>query len=97
MANSPHMLRPLFGSLDERDLERQLLRQSVGELTACRHACADCGRTPLIGERVHRYPRGETVCALCRPRRSEDPVTTDLVRHSERGQSVRVRARPVVA
>jgi hypothetical protein len=91
------MLRPLFGILDERDLERQLLRQSVGELTACRHSCVDCGRTPLIGERVHRYPRGETVCALCRPARTSDPVTTDTVRHSERGHSVRVRPRSAAA
>lgn len=86
------MLRPLLG-FQERDLERQLLKQSVGELTAGRHPCADCGRTPLIGERVHRYPRGETVCALCRPQRSGEPVSTELVRHCERGQSVRLRPR----
>ncbi len=90
------MLRPLLG-LQERDLERQLLRQSVDELAADRHACADCGRTPLIGEQVHRFPRGETVCALCRPARAADPVSTDLVRHSERGQSVRVRPRASLA
>lgn len=90
------MLRPLLG-LQERDLERQLLRQSVDELAAGRHACADCGRTPLIGERAHRYPRGETVCALCRPARTEDPVSTDLVRHSECGHSVRVRPRAPIA
>ncbi len=89
------MLRPLLG-INERDLERQLLRQSVGELTACRHACADCGRTPLIGESVHRYARGETVCALCRPARTTEPLSTDLVRHSERGQSVRLRPRLAV-
>lgn len=86
------MLRPLL-ALQERDLERQLLRQSVGELTACRHECADCGRNPLIGEQVHRYPRGETVCALCRPHRVAEPLATDVVRHSERGQSVRLRPR----
>lgn len=86
------MLRPLLG-MDERDLERQLLRQSVGDLTAGRHACADCGRTPLIGEQVHRYPRGQTVCALCRPARAEEPTGTEPVRHCERGHSVRVRPR----
>ena len=86
------MLRPLLG-LHERDLERQLLKQSVGELTACRHECVDCGRSPLIGERVHRYPRGETVCALCRPLHAAEPISTDFVRHSERGHSVRLRPR----
>lgn len=89
------MLRPLL-ALQERDLERQLLRQSVGELAACRHSCVHCGRTPLTGEQVHRYPRGETVCALCRPLRSAEPLSTDLVRHSEAGHSVRLRPRVVV-
>lgn len=79
--------------LTESDLERHLLRRGVGELLAGRHACADCGRTPLVGERVHRYPRGETVCALCRPTRSAEPTSTELVLHSERGQTVRVRPR----
>ena len=40
---------------DRDDLERELLRKSVGALTAGRHECADCGRTPLVGEHVHRY------------------------------------------
>jgi hypothetical protein len=86
------MLRPLLG-LSERDLERQLLRRGVGELEADRHRCVDCGRTPLVGERVHRYARGETVCELCSPLRVADPETSQLVRHSEHGHTVRVRAR----
>jgi hypothetical protein len=86
------MLRPLLG-ITERDLERQLLRRGVGELAAGRHSCADCGRTPLVGERVHRYARGETVCELCRPLRATEPEGSDLVRHAERGQTVRLRAR----
>jgi hypothetical protein len=86
------MLRPLLG-LTERDLERRLLQRGVGELSASRHACADCGRTPLVGEQVHRYPRGETVCALCRPSRAVEPLSTELVLHSERGQTVRLRPR----
>lgn len=86
------MLRPLLG-ISERDLERQLLRRGVCELEAGRHACADCGRTPLVGETVHRYARGEIVCALCRPLRAAEPEGTELVRHSERGQAVRLRTR----
>ena len=34
-------------------LERLLLRHGVGALEADRHRCADCGRSPLIGEHVH--------------------------------------------
>ena len=86
------MLRPLLG-LTEDDLERQLLRQSVDLLSAGRHACNDCGRTPLIGERVHRFSRGEIVCELCRPAHRGEPQSSDLVRHSERGNAVRVRPR----
>lgn len=86
------MLRPLLG-ITEKDLERHLLRRGVGELSAGRHACADCGRTPLVGEQVHRYPRGETVCALCRPMRSADPMSSERVSHSEAGHTVRLRPR----
>ncbi|PTL56443.1 MULTISPECIES: hypothetical protein [Solirubrobacterales] len=85
------MFRPLLG-LSERDLERQLLRNSVGRLRADRHACADCGRTPLVGEHVHLYG-SRTVCQLCRPHRRAEPESTVVVHHSERGQAVRLRAR----
>jgi hypothetical protein len=89
------MLRPLLG-ISEDDLERQLLRRGVGLLAEGRQGCADCGRTPLVGERVHRYERGVVVCELCRALRSDDPESTDVVRHSERGHTVRVlRARLV--
>lgn len=84
------MLRPILG-LCEDDLERQLLRRSVGLLAAGRHACSDCGRTPLVGERVHRFSRGEVVCELCREAHPGQPQSSDLVRHSERGQTVRLR------
>jgi len=86
------MFRTLLG-LSEDDLERQLLRQSVGLLEAGRHECSDCKRTPLIGERVHRFSRGEIVCELCRPAHAGEPESSDLVRHSERGHAVRLRPR----
>jgi hypothetical protein len=87
------MLLRLHG-ISELDLERQLLRRGVGELAADRHACADCGRTPLVGERYHRYARGKVVCELCRAHHDDLPQTSDVVRHSERGHAVRLRARP---
>jgi len=76
-------------TLSESDLELALLRKSVGTLAAGRHVCADCGRTPLVGERVFRFARHGAVCALCRPLRAAEPETVELVRHSERGQTVR--------
>lgn len=83
--------------ISEPDLERQLLRRGVTELSAARHACADCGRTPLIGERYHRYGQGKVVCELCRPQHADAPQASDVVRHSERGHAVRLRVRPAAA
>ena len=83
--------------ISEPDLERHLLREGVHELKASRQSCVDCGRTPLVGERYHRYARGRVVCELCRPRHDDAPQTTDTVRHFERGQTVRLVARAAVA
>jgi hypothetical protein len=70
-------------------LERQLLRKGLGALTRDRHACADCGRTPLPGERVFLYDHDALVCALCRPVRGEDPERTEVVHHTEHERTVR--------
>ena len=78
-------------SPSEPEFERHLLRLGVDGLTEERSRCNDCGRTPLIGEDVHLYDRGELVCELCRQLRREPPVSTERVRHSEYGQAVRLR------
>jgi hypothetical protein len=80
-------------TLHETDLEAALLRKSVGSLTAGRHSCADCGRTPLVGERMYRYGRHCAVCALCTPQRRAEPDAVELVRHFERGHTVKRVAR----
>lgn len=77
-------------TLGEQDLERALLRRSVGTLEEERHVCADCGRTPLIGETVYRFARGASVCELCRQLRRGEPEDSLLVRHTEDGLAVRV-------
>lgn len=74
-------------------LERLLLRRGVGTLAADRHRCVDCGRTPLVGEWVHQYEhRHGIVCELCRALSSEQPTTSETVRHFELGHTVRVTA-----
>ena len=83
----PRMLPTLLPA----DLELRLLRKGVGELTAGRAPCGDCGRTPLFGERVHLYGI-VAVCDLCRPRRRDAPDRSERVHHCEHGQTVRVRA-----
>ena len=73
------------------DFERLLFRAAVDDLSLDRARCRDCGRTPLVGEDVHRYERGVVVCELCRMLRSDAPESTERVRHSEFGQAVRLR------
>jgi hypothetical protein len=84
------MLRTLLG-ISEPDLERELLRKGVGAREAGRRPCSDCGRTPLVGERVHIYARGAVVCELCRPHRRKAPERSQVVPHTERGHTVRLR------
>lgn len=78
----------------ERDIEqfeRVLLQRGVGALEADRDRCADCRRTPLIGEHVHLYTGvAGIVCELCSALRPEPAVASELVRHSEHGHTVRV-------
>ncbi len=85
---------PVDSPLSTTDrLQRHLLRRCVGELTADRHSCRDCERTPLIGERVYIYDGGEVVCELCRQLHREAPRASQLVRHSEHGHAVRLTVR----
>lgn len=74
-------------------LERHLLRKGVGARSATRRACADCGRTPLIGEQVHHYEQGGEVCELCRTLRREEPVRSERVWGGEHGHAVRLTVR----
>jgi hypothetical protein len=81
-------------ALTETDLELALLRKGVGARVAGRDACTDCGRSPLVGERMYHFAgEGGSVCALCRPRRNAEPDAVELVRHFERGHTVRLVAR----
>jgi hypothetical protein len=83
----------MLPTLHETDLEAALLRKSVGSLTAGRSTCEDCGRTPLVGERMYRFGRHSAVCALCTPLRGAEPDAVELVRHFERGHTVKRVAR----
>jgi hypothetical protein len=79
---------------DAEQLERFLLRRGVGSLTADRHRCIDCERTPLVGEHIYTYERQRgIVCELCSQLRRKAPLTSEVVRHSEFGHTVRLTAR----
>ena len=77
-------------------LEKALLRRSMGERETSRHRCVHCHRTPLTGEVVHVYatPSGERlVCELCRPLRRESPLRSELMHAPEHQRSVRLMRR----
>ncbi len=74
--------------IDSLPFERHLLRKGVGTRARSDSRCADCDRTPLIGERVHRYHDGVMRCELCRPLRREEPVASDLVHGPAHGHCV---------
>ena len=81
----------LLPTLTPADLELRLLRKGLGERSGDIDACADCGRTPLTGERLHRDENGSAVCELCRPRHRVTITRTELVCHPEHGHTVKVR------
>ena len=61
------------------EIETVLTRRSVGALASERVCCADCRRTPLVGELMYLYGR-HAVCELCRPRHRAEPDSSALVR-----------------
>jgi hypothetical protein len=65
------------------ELERQLLRSSVGDMTAHRRACSNCGRSPLVGERIQvfagRNGRERALCDLCAPQAGDEPLRMERV------------------
>jgi hypothetical protein len=73
------------------EFERAMVRLSIEDLAAERAHCADCGRTPLLGEDVHLYEGGLVVCELCRQLRFDPPLAVERVRHAEHGLTVRLR------
>ncbi len=81
----------LLPTLTPADLELRLLRKGLGERREDAAACADCGRTPLTGERLHRDEKGAAVCELCRPKHRVTIARTELVCHPEHGHTVKVR------
>lgn len=72
------------------DLERRLLRRGVMALAAGADRCDGCHRTPLVGERVHVYDGGRTLCELCRHERREAPLHSHAIHSIEQGHTVRV-------
>lgn len=49
-----------------------LLRKSVGSMVRSRSRCADCHRTPLVGERLNELDSGRVICDLCLSGMPED-------------------------
>ena len=66
------------------------VRASMRALEDRRSGCADCRRTPLVGETVFFF--GErVVCELCRPLRHGVPSREEVVHSAERDLTVKRR------
>ena len=77
------------------DLAGILLRRSVGSLDSGRAQCAECRRTPLVGERLHEMDTGRMLCDLCLCDLPEDDrraVRSERVHAAERHLAVAPRA-----
>jgi hypothetical protein len=81
----------------EHDLELALLRRSVDALSAGCERCAQCRRTPLIGERVYVYDSGTVRCELCRALHREHPLASRVVHGPEFGHTMRITDRRAAA
>ena len=79
------------------DLSRRLLHKGMARIAEERDTCSVCHRTPLVGERVHHYANETLCCSLCVATRSEPPMRSTLVHHSEWGHAVKPIARPRIA
>jgi hypothetical protein len=76
---------------DMLELELALLRRGLDErLAGGSEQCGSCHRTPLIGERIYRYPTGELACELCRRRSRATPDGSHVVHGPEFGHTMRI-------
>lgn len=77
------------------DMNAFLLRTSIGALAPSGHACEDCKRTPLAGERLLEVDPGGLLCELCfgaLPEERRTAVRTERVHTSARRLAIAPRA-----
>ena len=82
--------RPPFNPFEIALLERALLRRGVDERSAECDRCADCNRTPLIGERLYMYDGGVVRCELCRALSKQRPTRSYLIHGPEFGHTMKI-------
>jgi hypothetical protein len=76
------------------DISPFLIRVCMGAPSQA-SSCAECRRTPLAGERIHRVESGTLLCELCfgaLPEEDRVAVRSDRVHASDRALSVVPRA-----
>jgi hypothetical protein len=73
------------------DISPLLIRRCIEATGPSGHACAQCRRTPLAGERLHHLESGHVLCTLCfgaLPDAERVAVTTARVSAGERPLAV---------
>jgi hypothetical protein len=79
----------------EPSLESVMLRNSVGSMESHRPTCSGCGRTPLVGEFLHRLEPERLLCGLCLAQLPESDrlaIASERIHAGERGLRVAPRA-----
>jgi len=75
------------------DLELALLRRGMELRDAEQERCGECGRTPLIGERVYVYDARAVLCELCRALSGAAPAGWRVVHGPEFGHTMKLADR----
>jgi hypothetical protein len=79
------------GEREMAELELALLRRGMDQRVAGRELCSDCGRTPLVGERVYTVnDRGHLRCELCHALDGGPALGSRLVHGPAFGHSIRI-------
>jgi hypothetical protein len=71
--------------------ELSFVRSSMKALEERRRGCAQCRRTPLVGETVYLFGE-DMVCELCRRLRTDQPERSEVVHSAEYELTVKRRS-----
>jgi hypothetical protein len=80
--------------------ELMMLRKGLGSMERHRPLCTRCGRSPLIGEYLHRLESDDLLCGLCLselPEMDRAPVSSERVLAAERRRTVDTTVGPRAA
>ena len=88
--NTRIMLDPEYPDQRAPELQLALVRRAADRRDAALERCHECGRTPLVGERVYLDEQGGVYCELCRALDPEPALSSRVVHGPEFGHTMRL-------